>query len=145
MSRIDSLSTSILSEDVDSLYQSHKNVSLLKVGAPFKSENFDLERERLTTLFRNNGVFFIQQSDINYTIDTVDTNHKTNVELVIKEEALREGDSTFTRKFNIYKISEVNIYTDYPENNSIKVPNDSVKYNNFNLYSYKKSSTVQKQ
>lgn len=138
MSRIDSLSTSILSEDVDSLYQSHKNVSLLKVGAPFKSENFDLERERLTTLFRNNGVFFIQQSDINYTIDTVDTNHKTNVELVIKEEALREGDSTFTRKFNIYKISEVNIYTDYPENNSIKVPNDSVKYNNFNLYSYKK-------
>lgn len=138
LSYIDSLSTTILSEDVDSLYQAHKDVSLLKLGAPFKSENFDLERDRLTSLFRNNGVFFIQQSDINYTIDTVDTNHKTNVELVIKEEALREGDSTFTRKFNIYKISEVNIYTDYPENSSITAPQDSVKYNNFNLYSYKK-------
>lgn len=138
MSLIDSLSTNILSEDVDSLYQSHKNISFLKVGAPFKSENFDMERERLTTLFRNNGVFFIQQSDLNYTIDTVDTNHKTNVELVIKEEALREGDSTFNRKFKIYKVSEVNIYTDYPEKNTIKKPQDSVTYNNFNLYSYRK-------
>jgi hypothetical protein len=138
MALIDSLSTTILSEDVDSLYQSHRNASLLKIGAPFKSENFDLERERLTGLFRNNGVFFIQQSDINYTIDTVNTNHKTNVELVIKEEALREGDSIFNRKFNIYKISEVNIFTDYPENNLIKKPQDSVIYNNFNVYSYKK-------
>jgi hypothetical protein len=138
MSRIDSLSTRILSEDVDSLYQKYKSASLLKVGSPFKSENFDSERERLTTLFRNNGIFFIQQSDLNYTIDTVDTNHKTNIELVIKEEALREGDSTFTRKFNAYKISEVNIYTDFPESNAIKEPQDSLVYNNFNLYSYSK-------
>jgi outer membrane protein assembly factor BamA len=138
MSRIDSLTTTILSEDVDSLYQSHKKESFLKVGSQFKSENFDLERDRLTNLFRNNGVFFIQQSDLNYTIDTVDTNHKTNIELVIKEESLREGDSTYTRKFNIYKISEVNIYTDYPEKTTITKPQDSVTFNNFNLYSYKK-------
>jgi hypothetical protein len=138
MALIDSLHTTILSEEVDSLYQAHKNLSFLKVGTQFKSENFDLERDRLTSLFRNNGVFFIQQSDLNYTIDTVDTNHKTNIELVIKEESLREGDSTFTRKFNIYKISAVNIYTDFPEKNSIKKPQDSLTYNTFNLYSYKK-------
>ena len=138
MSRIDSISTSILSEEVDSLYQSHKKESFLKIGSQFKSENFDLERDRLTNLFRNNGVFFIQQSDLNYTIDTVDTNHKTNIELVIKEESLRAGDSTYTRKFNIYKISEVNIYTDYPEKTTITKPQDSVTFNNFNLYSYKK-------
>ena len=138
MSLIDSLSTTILSKAVDSLYQSNKNASYLKVGQAFKSENFDLERERLTTLFRNNGVYFIQQSDLNYTIDTVDTNHKTNVELVIKEESLREGDSTYTREFKKYKISEVNIYTDYPEKNTIKKPQDSIRYNNFNLYSYQK-------
>ncbi len=138
MSRIDSLTTTILSKDVDSLYQSYKNDSFLKVGSQFKSENFDLERERLTNLFRNNGVFFIQQSDLNYTIDTVATNNKTNVELVIKEEVLREGDSTFTRKFNIYKVSEVNIYTDFPQNTSITKPQDSVLYNNFKIYSYDK-------
>ena len=138
ISIIDSLSTSIKSEDVDSLYQKHKNASFLKKGDPFKSENFDLERDRLINLFRNNGVFYIQQSDINYTIDTVNTSNKTNVELVIKEENLREGDSTFTRTFNIYKISSVNIYTDYPEKSATKEPQDSVTYNNFNLYSYKK-------
>lgn len=138
ISRIDSLSSSIASKDVDSLYQSNKKMSLLKVGDPFKSENFELERDRLTSLFRNNGVFFIQQSDLNYTIDTVDTNHKTNVDLVIKEEALREGDSTYTRKFQIYKVSEVNIYTDYPEKNSAKKIQDSATYKNFNLYSYSK-------
>ena len=138
VSYIDSLSSTILSEDVDSLYQANKTASLLKVGAQFKTENFEAERDRLTGLFRNNGVFFIQQSDLNYTIDTVDTNHKTNVELVIKEEALREGDSTYTRKFKIYKISEVNIYTDFPEKNGVKEPQDSTTYNNFKLYSYKK-------
>jgi hypothetical protein len=133
---IDSLSATILSKDVDSLYASNKNVSLLEVGSPFRSENFDLERERLTNLFRNNGVFFIQQSDINYTIDTVETNKKTNVKLLIKEETRREGDSSFTRPFHIYKISDVNIYTDFPENNTIKKPQDSISYNNFKLYSY---------
>jgi hypothetical protein len=133
---IDSLSATILSKDVDSLYASNKNASLLEVGSPFRSENFDLERERLTNLFRNNGVFFIQQSDINYTIDTVETNKKTNVKLLIKEETQREGDSTFTRPFHIYKISDVNIYTDFPENNTIKKPQDSISYNNFKLYSY---------
>jgi hypothetical protein len=138
MSRIDSLSTTILSEDVDSLYQSRKDASFLKIGSQFKSENFDLERDRLTTLFRNNGVFFIQQSDLNFTIDTVNTNQKTNVALVIKEEALREGDSTYTRKFNIYKISDVNIYLDYPETNGVSVPKDSISYNSFKLYSYQK-------
>jgi hypothetical protein len=133
---IDSLSATILSKDVDSLYASNKNASLLEVGSPFRSENFDLERERLTNLFRNNGVFFIQQSDINYTIDTVETNKKTNVKLLIKQETEREGDSTFTRPFHIYKISDVNIYTDFPENNTIKKPQDSISYNNFKLYSY---------
>src|SRR5690606_6222901 len=132
------LSTTISSKEVDSLYKAHEKESFLKVGSQFKSENFDLERDRLTTLFRNNGVFFIQQSDLNYTIDTVDTNHKTNVELVIKDESLREGDSTFTRNFSIYKISKVNIFTDYPEKSTQKIPQDSVSHNRFNLYSYNK-------
>ena len=138
MARIDSLSKNIASKEIDSLYEAHKSLSFLKEGAQFKSENFDLERERLTNLFRNNGVFYIQQSDINYTIDTVNTNHKTNVELIIKDQALREGDSTYTRPFSIYKISEVNIYTDYPDQNGPKVVQDSLAYNNFKLYSYKK-------
>jgi hypothetical protein len=138
MSLIDSLSTTILSEDVDSLYQSRKDASFLKIGSQFKSENFDLERDRLTTLFRNNGVFFIQQSDLNFTIDTVNTNQKTKVALVIKEEALREDDSTYTRKFSAYKISDVNVYLDYPETTGVSVPKDSISYNNFKLYSYQK-------
>lgn len=138
MARIDSLSAKISSPEVDSLYQAHKKASFLVEGTQFKSENFDLERERLTNLFRNNGVFFIQQSDLNYTIDTVDTGQKTNVELVIKEEVLREGDETYTRPFKAYTINKVNIYTDFPANSSIKVPQDSISYNNFTLYSYDK-------
>ena len=136
--KIDSLFTSISSKEVDSLYKAYEKESYLKVGSQFKSENFELERDRLTNLFRNNGVFFIQQSDLNYTIDTVDTNHKTIVELVIKEQSLREGDSTFTRDFSIYKINKVNIFTDYPEKSTQKIPQDSVSYNHFNLYSYNK-------
>lgn len=136
--KIDSLSTRIASPDLDSLYNKNKNLSALKSGDIFKSENFDLERERITTNFRNNGAFYFQQSNINFDIDTVDTGDKTNIKMIIDDQVLRIGDSTVTRPFKLYYVSEVNIYTDTPLNKSEAKVTDSVTYKGYNLYSYNK-------
>lgn len=135
---IDSLTTRIASPALDSLYNKNKNLSALKIGDAFKSENFDLERERLTTNFRNNGAFYFQQSNITFDIDTVDTGNKTNIKLIIDDQILREGDSTITRPFKLYNVSQVNIYTDAPLNKVEAKANDSVTYKGYNLFSYKK-------
>ncbi|WP_321540055.1 BamA/TamA family outer membrane protein [Flavobacterium piscinae] len=58
--------------------------------------------------------------------------------LLISDYSFRAGDSLITTPFKIYKISEVNIYTDNPSSkNKVKIV-DSVVYNNYNLYSIDK-------
>ena len=131
---IDSLSTEIATPELDSLYKKNKSRSLVKKGEQYKSSNFEAERERITTNFRNNGAYYFQPTNINFIGDSIDTNHKANMVLKISDRSVRVGDTIITKPFKLYKISEVNIFTDSPSNKSNKVA-DSVVYNNFNIYS----------
>jgi len=132
---INDIISKISSSVMDSMYNLTKDASFVKKGQQYKSSNFEEERNRLTTYFRNNGVYNFQQNYVNYEIDTIDTKNKANINLVITDFNYREGDSTFTKPFEVYKISEVNIYTDTPSSrNKVKIE-DSITYNNFNLYS----------
>lgn len=132
---IDSIKTSIQSPQLDSLYQINKANSFLKTGKQYMTSDFDAERNRVTTHFRNNGAYYFQQNYINFDIDTLNGNHKTNVNLKIKDYALSENDSTETAPFNLYKISEVNIYTDYNAKDTTAVEEKKTTYSNFNLFS----------
>ncbi len=135
---IDSISRYIATPELDSLFEKSKHLSHIKSAERFKAVNFDAERERITTNFRNSGVYYFQQSDITYDIDTIGLKDKVNVKLVVENQNIRQGDSTFSTPFKIYTISEVNIFTDVPTDKSQVYPSDSVKYNGFNLYSYNK-------
>ncbi len=136
---LDSIWTSISSPDLDSLYQLNKNQSLIKSGQQYRSANFIEERNRLTTYFRNNGIYNFQQSYINFNvIDTATTNYKPNVEMIIDDYNYREGDSLATKPFEVYRISEVNIYTDNMYTKDKIAVADSVTYENFHLYSRSK-------
>jgi len=131
---IDSLSRQITSPELDSLYVKNISKTLVIKGEQFKSANFEAERERITTNFRNNGAYYFQPTNINFIGDSIDTNHKTNMHLKISDRSIRVGDTIITQPFKLYKISEVNIFTDSPSNKKIKVA-DSATYNNFNIYS----------
>lgn len=135
---IDSISRYIASPALDSLFEKNMHLSNIKNNSQFKSSNFDLERERITTNFRNNGAYFFQQSDILYNIDTIGIGNKVNVKLIIENQNIREGDSSYKAPFKLYKISEVNILTDIPTDQSEKFPTYVTQYNGFNLYSYNK-------
>lgn len=138
MFRVDTISRTIHSPALDSLFAASKTASFLKTGDQFKTENFDAERARITTEFRNNGAYYFQQSNILFTIDTVGLGRKANVDMEISDHSFRSGDSTITRPFRLYRISRVNIFTDSPLDPDNPVVTDSTTYNGFNLYSYGK-------
>ncbi|AWA31408.1 hypothetical protein HYN48_05745 [Flavobacterium magnum] len=138
VSKLDSIRTKIQTPALDSLYQTTKQLSQLRKGDEFKTENFDAERNRLNTYFRNNGAFYFQQGNITFNLDTIKSTSKTNVEMVISDQSVRAGDSSYTKPFRLYKISKVNIITDNANDVDKTRIADSVTYNNFNLYSYKK-------
>ena len=134
---IDTISTSIFTPALDSLYTIKKAASFIKTGQQYAKENLDNERNRITKDFRNNGVFFFQQNYIEYNLDTINTKKKVNVTLTINDQLIRVNDTSKTKPFKIYKVNKVNIYTDSNIKSKIAA-RDSVAYKGFNLYSENK-------
>jgi len=130
---VDSIRPFIETPVLDSLYNTVKKEALIKKGKQYNEADFSAERERITASFRDHGAYTFQQNNISYTIDTVNTNYKANVDLLIDNESIRQGDSTITRPFKLYKISKVNIYTKNPSSDNQAV--DSTTYKGFNIYS----------
>ena len=135
---LDSIKTTIPTPALDSLFQTNKSNTLIKSGKQYKTEDFENEKNRITTHFRNNGVYHFQPNYVTFDIDTINGKNKANVNLTINDYSYQENDSTKTEPFKIYKISDVNIYTDYSNTNNDLNITDSTTYNNFHLYSHNK-------
>jgi hypothetical protein len=82
-------------------------------------------------------VYYFQPT-YNFDIDTIKKENKADVNIIINNYSYQDNDSTKTEPFKIYKISDVNIYTDYSPATSKSKITDSTTYNNFNLYSHDK-------
>ncbi len=123
---------------LDSLYKINKGLTFLKSGKQYKKLDFDAERNRITADFRNNGAYYFQQNYVNYAIDTLNSNNKANIDINIENQSIREGDSTNILPFKLYKISDINIYTDNLTSKDKSTITDSVTYKNFNLFSKSK-------
>ncbi|WP_298418312.1 BamA/TamA family outer membrane protein [uncultured Kordia sp.] len=134
---IDSLDVIVKSPDLDSIYNLSKDKSFLKVGNQFNTSDFYNERERLTVLFRNSGIYNFQLNSIKPTVglDTINKDYKLAVELKVNNLQVRENDSIVEKEYKVHKIKKVNIYTDYTYENSQKTYVDSVTYKNFTIYS----------
>jgi outer membrane protein assembly factor BamA len=135
---IDTIKTTISTAVLDSLYETIRTNSAIKSGKQYRTVDFEDEKNRIASHFRNNGVYFFQPTYVNYDIDTINKQNKADVNLIINNYSYQEKDSTRTEPFKIYKISDVNIYTDYsPDNSGLKIT-DSTTYKNFNFYSHEK-------
>ncbi|MGJ5642432.1 BamA/TamA family outer membrane protein [Formosa sp. S-31] len=136
--KIDSLSTKIMSPVVDSIYNQFKNRSFIKSGERYTTDNFEAERDRITSSLRNHGIYQFSQDYVIFQVDTINTNKKMNVEVQIKNYNKRNQDSTRREPFKIYKIKEVNIYTDSSNENRDLPIQDSTTYRGYHLYSVEK-------
>ena len=128
----------ISSPVVDSLFQSSKQFSFIKEDKQYAANDFNNERDRLTIQFRNSGLYYFDQSYIEFEADTVNTGYKANITYLIPDRKYKVNDSTFTEPFKVHTISEVRIITDYSYNNHDMKLKDSVFHNGYKLYSYDK-------
>jgi len=122
---LDTITTTIESAILDSIYNAQKTESIIQKGSQFKLSLFINEQNRLASLFRNSGVFRFNKNAITFDADS--SNYKSNINLVI-------NDSIANVPFKIQKIKTIKIYTDYSYNTKDNVIKDSLSYNGYSFF-----------
>ena len=132
-------STKIETAVLDSIYEQSNNSSWIKKGAQFDISNFEKERSRVSFNFRNSGIYHFSQDYIRFENDTIGKDNVVDVKMSIQNRIIRNGDSLWQQPFKVYKIKEVNIFTDASfENRNNLTPIKSASFNDFNFYNFKK-------
>lgn len=132
---IDSIFKFIESPVIDSLYSLEEKKSFIRKGDQYNFTNFDIERKRITQYLRNNGVYHFQESNVKYDAIYNDSIQKMNVNIKIEDRLVKKDDELIKRPFSIYKISQVNIFTNNTSKKESNQVNDSTTYKNFTIYS----------
>jgi len=140
---VDSIKRKISTPVIDSLYEATKDKSLLTSGEQYYTPDINIERDRLYKLFRNNGAIHMEKEFIKFEGDTVNTNHKANLTLIIKDREIQVADSSIREPFKLHKISQVNIIPDY-QNELDRIAPDTTIYKNYNIIRYHKPSYNEK-
>ncbi len=136
---LDTLKTFISTPAIDSIYKGNTTDSFIKKGDQYKEENYEKERSRINEVMRNSGVYHFGTENVSFVLDTIGFDNAFNAELYINDRTIRGLDSTRVEPFKIYKIKEVNIFTDYSfENQTNKEVSDSTTYEGYNIYSFDK-------
>tara|TARA_B100000949_G_scaffold75843_2_gene67558 strand:+ start:1939 stop:4527 length:2589 start_codon:yes stop_codon:yes gene_type:complete len=134
---VDTIQKNITSPELDSIYDQAKRQSFVNQGEQFDLEKFTMERERLTNLFRNSGVYNFQESSINYTIlrDTTMASDDQLMDVQLNIKKFRStNDSTDTNMpYKVARHKQINIYADYDINGAMDTLK-SVQHENYNIY-----------
>ncbi len=134
---VDSITDKISSKVIDSIYQLNKEESLVVEGKQFDLVDFDTERKRLTSIFRNSGIRKFQESSINYSITRDSTksgdDQKMDIALNIDNLRTRSDNAITTSDYQIETFKEVNIYTDFILSGD-EDQHNVIKHQNYNIY-----------
>ena len=129
---LDTISQSIASRDLDSIYNIHKAGSFVKQGEQYKRLKFEAERSRLTNIFANSGIFRFQPTSISFNVkrDTTEgtTDFMMPVELQVDNFTERVNDSLREVEYKVHKIKRVNIFSDGRDTLNY------VDYNNYRIF-----------
>ncbi len=134
---IDSIVDKIAAKVIDSIYQLNKEESLVKEGKQFDLVDFDNERKRLTSIFRNSGIRKFQESSINYAVTRDSTkagdDQEMDIALNIDNLRTRSDNAITTSEYKIEKFKEINIYTDFILSGE-EDQHNVVNYKDYNIY-----------
>ena len=131
---VDSIRYNITSPELDSLLRLNTEETAVKKGQ-FKLNNFNAERERLTRLFRNSGVYNFQESSINFDVvgDTTEVARDSALQITLNVRNPASRDSLPSANYRIHRFKKVNIYTDYRFDTD-KDDLESLDYEGYTLY-----------
>lgn len=133
---IDSLSKNIASVELDSVYTAHLDKQIIKKDQQYSLNKFAEERNRLNTLFRNNGFYNFEQSAINFEIERDTTllggDRAISVKTQIENYTDRSGETPIKKPYLIHKLGKINLYTDYDLNSD--TPYDTIQYKDLTIH-----------
>lgn len=137
---LDTIHLKIASPALDSIYKDSGIKTLLKTGDQYNDKTFRREASNVVKLFKNNGVYNFSESALGFYVDSTRTDHKTNVDfLIAKDRFIEKENGDYVKDdFKVYKISEINVVTDYSYTQKNGVHKDSVTYNGINFLAHKK-------
>lgn len=137
---LDTIHLKIASPALDSIYKDSGITTLLKTGDQYNDKTFRREASNVVKLFKNNGVYNFSESALGFYVDSTRTDHKTNVDfLIAKDRFIEKENGDYVKDdFKVYKISEINVVTDYSYTQKNGVHKDSVTYNGINFLAHKK-------
>ena len=135
---IDSIKTQIDSPQIEKIYTSNTAAAIIKQGDAFEINKFEKERERLFTLFRNNGVYNFQQNSIQFiaAIDSTGQDLKIPVTIEIQNPQQLVNEISTTVPYQTYTINEIEVFVDdFNAGINIDQFTDSIQYKDITLYS----------
>jgi outer membrane protein assembly factor BamA len=128
---IDSILLKFESSDVDSLFKISKDASLIKKDEYFSINKLLLERDRLISLFKNNGIHDFQQRSINFNVLIDSTGNKKKIPLIL---TINNKDEE--NEYSVKNINDIKIYVEsLDELSNINSYTDSLSYNGIKIYS----------
>ena len=128
---LDSITVNIKSNDLDSLYKANIENSVLKKGEYFSINKLLLERDRIFSLYKNNGVYDFQQRSISYNVLIDSTGVVKNIPII-----LNISNPNLDDNYEIKKIDQINVYVEsLDELSNIESFTDSINYNGINIFS----------
>jgi len=136
--KIGNIEENISSPIVDSLFQQSKHESQIQPEKQYNANDFIAERQRITNLMRNSGLYYFDQDYVGFEADTVNTDHQANIVYNIPNRRISDADSSYTKPFQIHRINNIKIITDYQYENRNKKFSDSAHYKGYTLYGYDK-------
>jgi outer membrane protein assembly factor BamA len=135
--RLDLIRKKIAAKELDSIYEKNIEQSFVKQGEQFDLSNFSNERKRLTSLFRNTGVYNFQESSITYDIlrdtTTISNDKKMGVQLNVRKAVVSSDTARTNSPYRVHRHKNIHIYTDYDVSQNI----DSLKsiaYENYTIF-----------
>lgn len=136
--RLDSIQFSIAAKELETLVEQSKEASFLKPRQGFDIADFDAERKRILTLFREAGVYNFQENSLRFkaAIDSTGKDKTIGVELAINNPQQRVGDSLITQPYKIHRIKRINIFVESQQLGAgLDSYTDSTTYNGIHIYS----------
>ncbi|MDE5607806.1 MAG: BamA/TamA family outer membrane protein [Muribaculaceae bacterium] len=94
-------------------------------GGFFDRDNLDRERQRLTTLLRNNGYYSFTRDYITFVADTAAGSAAVDLEMVLRSPATSPGDTSATSAHQRYVINDV--YFNTAAEAPARQPRDTVR------------------
>lgn len=134
---LDSIQANIQSPVLDSIYHATVQKSVLQRGNRFRTKDFEQERNRLFTLFRNAGVFPFQLNAIDFSvsIDSTGADYRLPVKLNIRNFIENQEGTAVEKEYQISRMNKVNVFVSKAGNTGNEAYDSIGTYDGLSLYS----------